>query len=197
MADDAVRSEGQASHSNSPVWNAAMLDLLRGHASNGLSASKIADEMRHFVPGVTRNSVLGACKRYGISLGVPSCRPSISHGSVSVSVSVSDNALRSAAIPAARLRPRPAPMPPASPSPVASPVGLPERPAGSPISLLDLTFSTCRWPIGDPGDPSFGYCGALADGASGPYCPHHRAIAYQPSARRVARDREISRGVRA
>lgn len=43
---------------------------------------------------------------------------------------------------------------------------------GPGLSLIELTNSTCRWPVGEPGTPSFFFCGA--PGASleehRPYC---------------------------
>jgi len=38
------------------------------------------------------------------------------------------------------------------------------------------TDETCRWPIGDPQQPGFGYCGCAVDGGS-VYCLEHRAVA--------------------
>lgn len=35
----------------------------------------------------------------------------------------------------------------------------------------------CKWPIGDPGDSDFHFCGSPSV-ASRPYCPDHCAIAY-------------------
>jgi GcrA cell cycle regulator len=56
------------------------------------------------------------------------------------------------------------------------------------ISLLELTERTCKWPIGDPTDPNFHFCGHQA--APGrPYCAAHCAIAYQPMSSRRDRDR--------
>jgi GcrA cell cycle regulator len=48
-------------------------------------------------------------------------------------------------------------------------------------SLLDLTNETCRWPIGDPGETGFYFCGTpSADLAAGqPYCPCHMREAGQ------------------
>lgn len=45
------------------------------------------------------------------------------------------------------------------------------------VKLVELTNETCRFPIGNPVNKSFGYCGALeADFAAGrPYCPAHHA----------------------
>lgn len=49
----------------------------------------------------------------------------------------------------------------------------PDRP---PVALEDLGDG-CKWPLGDPHQPTFGFCGASRDG-KGPYCPRHHAIAY-------------------
>jgi GcrA cell cycle regulator len=44
------------------------------------------------------------------------------------------------------------------------------------VALVDLTSSHCRFPVGDPRQEGFGFCGhPTGDGA---YCRHHAAIAY-------------------
>lgn len=46
------------------------------------------------------------------------------------------------------------------------------------VALLDLTPKSCRWPLGDPRDESFRFCGA--DRVIGkPYCLNHCCAAYQ------------------
>ena len=42
--------------------------------------------------------------------------------------------------------------------------------------VLALGPASCRWPYGDPGHPSFCFCGAPA--AEPPYCGRHRSTAY-------------------
>lgn len=51
---------------------------------------------------------------------------------------------------------------------------------GRPCQLAELTDRRCHWPIGDPRDADFYYCGArkLSDV---PYCTHHIRIAYNRS----------------
>jgi GcrA cell cycle regulator len=44
------------------------------------------------------------------------------------------------------------------------------------ISLEDLKRDQCRWPIGDPKNDDFGFCGAKKSGKV--YCKKHNAIAY-------------------
>jgi GcrA cell cycle regulator len=55
-------------------------------------------------------------------------------------------------------------------------------------SVVDLSAHTCRWPIGDPREPGFHFCGAPSM-ATKPYCEKHAAIAYVgSSSRSSARD---------
>ena len=53
----------------------------------------------------------------------------------------------------------------------------PEQEKKKLFTVNDLTSSSCRWPIGDPKDEDFHFCGkeALPDK---PYCAEHAAIAY-------------------
>lgn len=47
------------------------------------------------------------------------------------------------------------------------------------LSILDLESTSCRFPIGDPKQPGFAFCGASKP-VEHSYCPFHRALAYQP-----------------
>ena len=52
-------------------------------------------------------------------------------------------------------------------------------------TLANLEQNECRWPIGDPRDAGFHFCGERQ--ASGrPYCAHHWAMAFVPSRPRFA-----------
>ena len=44
------------------------------------------------------------------------------------------------------------------------------------LNLLDLTDSTCHWPLGDG---PFTFCGCQVQEGS-PYCAEHHAVAYVP-----------------
>lgn len=44
-------------------------------------------------------------------------------------------------------------------------------------SLIDLGRACCAWPIGDPRDAGFRFCGTPTDDR-GPYCIEHRQKAY-------------------
>lgn len=45
------------------------------------------------------------------------------------------------------------------------------------ISLLQLSESTCKWPIGDPLSPEFYFCGQHSEDGK-PYCDFHSRRAY-------------------
>lgn len=57
------------------------------------------------------------------------------------------------------------------------------------VPIDGLTDTICKWPIGDPAEPGFGFCGHPKPAdcpLSVPYCPHHMRIAYQPARERTA-----------
>jgi len=60
------------------------------------------------------------------------------------------------------------------------------------IRIVDLTDTTCRWPIGDPCDSEmFRFCGRKTVERK-PYCAKHSEIAYTPANARRPRDRADS-----
>lgn len=48
----------------------------------------------------------------------------------------------------------------------------------SPGRISNLAATQCKWPVGDPKDPDFGFCGRLKR-EDGPYCPAHHAAAFK------------------
>jgi GcrA cell cycle regulator len=54
-------------------------------------------------------------------------------------------------------------------------------------SFLELTDSTCRWPVGNVGERDFFFCGAVPF-QDKPYCASHCAVAYQPTTDSKRRD---------
>jgi len=53
---------------------------------------------------------------------------------------------------------------------------------GEAATILTLRDSMCKWPIGDPADPKFAFCGRKSD--CGPYCAEHAKVAFQPQRKR-------------
>ena len=154
-------------------WTDERVELLKKLWQDGLSASQIAAELG----GVTRNAVIGKVHRLGLSgRGQPTSsikRQRRTHTSGvrrMRTMTVGNLALKQSvdALPDAVLQPR---------RNVVVPI--PKR-----ISILQLTESTCKWPIGDPGQEDFYFCGHDSL-ESRPYCEYHAGVAYQaPEPRR-------------
>ena len=65
----------------------------------------------------------------------------------------------------------------------------PAAPIG--VALTDLTPCMCRWPLGDPHDKDFRYCGK-PKAARGAYCEAHARKAYLPTPPLRIRDKEVA-----
>jgi GcrA cell cycle regulator len=53
--------------------------------------------------------------------------------------------------------------------------------------LEDLPPHGCKWPIGEPRDPGFGFCGRKRLTGK-PYCPVHDDLAWRPDSRMRPKD---------
>lgn len=51
------------------------------------------------------------------------------------------------------------------------------------LTLIELSERTCKWPVGDPLQEGFHFCGNDSGDAS-PYCGYHAKMAFQPSSER-------------
>lgn len=60
-----------------------------------------------------------------------------------------------------------------------------KRPIRKVVTTLNLTSRTCKWPIGDPTQADFHYCGQLPQ-TGRPYCTAHDDMSYQPQRKRSA-----------
>lgn len=147
-------------------WTEERVAQLRQLWGNGKSASEIAE----ILGGVSRNAVIGKAHRLELS-GRPSPIKRKEDEEEEVAVTVTAEA------------------PPAVEKVPAKPV--PERKSGG-ATILNLTERMCKWPIGDPRDKDFHFCGKAAHGNL-PYCAEHAAIAYQPPGKRRDEDRTILR----
>ena len=66
----------------------------------------------------------------------------------------------------------------------AAEIDVPVKPAKRKlITTLALTTDTCRWPLGDPTESDFHYCGELPL-IGQPYCEMHDAQSYQAARRK-------------
>lgn len=173
------------------AWTDERVERLRKLWAEGNSASQIAAELGN---GITRNAVVGKVHRLGLSGRVKGQHP---------------YKPKSAPKPLAqRVKPNPRPRLKRT-AIVANPLALlpvvigvevrPKRhvaeevvsiPIPERVTLLDLREGMCKWPIGDPHNEDFGFCGAKKPlEAIRPYCTYHSRIAYTPSTR-VSTSRE-------
>lgn len=176
-------------------WTDERIGLLKKMWKEGKSAAEIAKTLGK---GVTRNAVIGKAHRMGLS-----GRPSPIKKPVSVKKEATAKKTASASVTTSRDASKKAP---AAANAKINPALARETeelkkieretvPPGGGVALIDLTERMCKWPIGDPREDDFTFCGrSIRQGT--PYCPDHAAAAYQSSSRRnspaaVARGKEV------
>lgn len=83
--------------------------------------------------------------------------------------------------------PRPPKPPPPPPSPALVPPAAPPRPEPHMrrLQLVQLNHRSCRWPLGDPQQAGFSFCGA--DAPNHVYCPFHLRLAFARPRQQEAR----------
>lgn len=143
-------------------WTDERVTLLRKLWAEGLSASQIAKQLG----GVTRNAVIGKVHRLGLAGRATPSRPA----------KRPVRTARPRVIGPSAPRLRTAPHTPTVVIPELEPL---RGEDGRSANVLTLNESMCKFPIGDPTDPNFAFCGRGAVG--GPYCADHARLAYQPS----------------
>ena len=152
------------------TWTDERVEQLKKLWEGGLSASQIAAELGN----VTRNAVIGKVHRLGLSGRAKSptsaaprprkARPAQHMMRVTRPVARGNTALAHVFEVEAE------------PDPIAHDNVVPMNQR---LSLLELNEATCHWPIGDPSNPEFFFCGGKSLPGL-PYCAHHSRIAYQP-----------------
>lgn len=163
------------------AWTEDRVEILSKLWAEGLSASQIAKQLG----GVTRNAVIGKVHRLGLSGRATPSRPSKRKVAAPRATAAAPKAL----IPR---KPRPAPVYTPPPPP---PLEAKLMPNGEFATILTITESTCKWPIGDPSTDDFRFCGRNTDSTS-PYCTAHSSVAYQPARRRGASPKAIANPTR-
>ena len=161
------------------AWTDERVEELKKLWSEGLSASQIAKQLG----GVTRNAVIGKVHRLGLSGRATPSRPARR----TVKPSRPRTPAATTAPARAVARPAPSAPPAASPAPVEPAV----LPSGEFATVLTLRECMCKWPIGDPSQSEFRFCGRKADTGQA-YCHAHSDMAYQPSQKRRRRNSDAS-----
>lgn len=174
--------------SGETFWTEERIAELRRLASEKMFARDIAAEI-----GTTKNSVLGKLHRLGLSKAkaLPTRKPKISRrdrpkrngGAAVAALKARKEQERKIANTATSTWGRKAVIARAIAVGDLEPceaTDLPSEPARPTVSLHNLQSYHCRWPIGNPGAPDFGFCGETIRDESVPYCTHHCRIAYVP-----------------
>lgn len=149
------------------TWTDDRVETLRKLWADGHSANQIAKQLG----GVTRNAVIGKVHRLGLSGRITPARPP--KRIPRPRLAKPQQSPQSVA--AVRLR-EPAPPRPAPQLETIEPARLAD---GRLRGVRDLSEQVCKWPIGDPSDKEFGFCGREKV-CNSPYCEEHARVAFQP-----------------
>jgi len=164
-------------------WTDERIALLKKMWKEGKSAAEIAKTLGK---GVTRNAVIGKAHRMGLSgrpspIKKPAAQPK--KEKEAAAAKPAKGALKDKARPTA-----PAPGSAKVNAAIQKEVEELKKiekevlPLNGGVALIDLTERMCKWPIGDPREDDFTFCGrGIRQGT--PYCPDHAAMAYQTSSR--------------
>ncbi|HTT99624.1 MAG TPA: GcrA family cell cycle regulator [Rhizomicrobium sp.] len=134
-------------------WTDDRVEQLKNLWTEGLSASQIARALG----GVTRNAVIGKVHRLGLAGRASPSRSERPRLPMAPKISVRSH------------------IPPA-PIVEEDPLVLDD---GNHATVLTINDRMCRWPIGDPSENEFHFCGRSPKSGS-PYCEAHARKAYQP-----------------
>ena len=146
------------------AWTDQMVEDLRQMWIEGLTANEIAKKL-----GVSKNSIVGKVHRLCLT-----ARPS--------PIKRKEDEISPETIPVAENMPiveELAVQENVTPEQVENTSCL--NPLG--IKLVNLDSHTCRWPLGDPRDEDFGFCGKKVR-AGQTYCDEHSALAYVKATKR-------------
>ena len=147
-------------------WTYERIEKLKKLWDEGLTASRIAAELGE----VTRNAVIGKAHRLGLSGRMTSKRPKNGISIIRKKKIHSTNINKIVEI-----------------SPVI------DEPM-NPTSFQDIKDGLCRWPLGEPEDVTFKFCGRNTNEGF-VYCTSHHKQAYQPLSK-IRERRRIKRKFR-
>ena len=151
-------------------WTNERVEELRRLWGQGQTASRIAD----LLGGVTRNAVIGKAHRLGLH-GRPSPIRRDENGAVTRPVSVPRVSIPTPASVKAAL----------PPVEVSRSVAMPAPAPSQPKMAQGSGGRSCSWPVGDPKQAGFHFCGGEAVPGR-PYCASHCGMAYQRKAEAAA-----------
>ncbi len=141
------------------MWTEERVALLQRLWGQGYSASQIASQLE----GVSRNAVIGKIHRLGKQTGPKAARPRRQYSVTTARRRPVAEVRRTTPAAEWTLRPHHRP-------------AFVEEPGLATCTTLKAHM--CRWPIGDPDEAGFSFCGQPAEGTR-PYCQGHARLAYK------------------
>jgi GcrA cell cycle regulator len=165
-------------------WTDERVELLKKFWADGLSASQIATQLGE----VTRNAVIGKVHRLGLAGRATTSRTRSPRPRTNIALFPPrpQAQYRTFGNTALKAQPQPQERKVAAVIPMRALPELEPAPEGL-VTLVELKESMCHWPVGDPMEEGFHFCGRRKSFGI-PYCEHHAAIAYNPAARRRRAD---------
>jgi GcrA cell cycle regulator len=156
------------------LWTEGRVEVLRAGWEAGLSCSQIAADInkKHPGAGFSRSAVIGKAYRLLLPGRENASRPEAGRASRTPRAPTVQRApYQNAGLAFGHSR-----------GPSKPPAPLPVRDDLAPTATIEtLTSRVCKWPIGDPRSPDFGFCGRpkRADAEiHAPYCDEHATIAF-------------------
>ena len=142
------------------AWTEEMIDNLKQMWKEGLTTNEIAKRL-----GVSKNSIVGKVHRLNLKAR-PSPIKKKEENTTSEPVVTKEEASKQSTKSVKKI--------------VVTPVNMScdhTKKKDSCLKLTELDNHTCRWPIGDPKDDNFCFCGKnVRSGQT--YCEEHSAVAY-------------------
>lgn len=158
------------------MWSEERVALLSKRWAEGYSASQIA----RMLGGVSRNAVIGKVHRLGLARRITPDRPR--------PIRLARRP-RIVFVPNSVLRPVRVRLPNANLADIRE-----LQPAhNEPRTIQTIGAGECRFPIGDPQDADFAFCGRATCTT---YCVQHQRLCYEPSRKRQSEDASIARVTR-
>lgn len=140
------------------AWTDEMVEGLRSMWKQGLTTNEIAKNL-----GVSKNSIVGKVHRLNLT-----ARPSPIKKKDDEEEEVETKPAKPAAKPVKKIT--------ITPVEIKTPVH-DKKASKNGVCLTELDNHTCRWPLGDPRDENFCFCGKKVRSGQ-TYCEEHAAVAY-------------------
>lgn len=148
-------------------WTEESIEQLREMWAQGLTANEIAKRL-----GVTKNAIVGKVHRLCLQ-----ARPSPIKTKDNENISKPELAVQTGEPKTTEIEDELEEIIDVETADVSVTISTPKKLSGSNVRLIELDSHTCRWPIGDPRDEDFCFCGKKVR-AGQTYCDEHSALAY-------------------